>query len=126
MPPKKAKPPAPPKPEPAAPPAPVASDNLLLSREQIAEMLGISILSQEQIAGAAPVPTAAKPPLLDSIMSPEQLAEGLGVSTATLLRWHHRQVGPPRVKIPGTRKIYYHRSDVETYMRSAVARRSRA
>ena len=69
-------------------------------------------------APEAPNPTTSLPPLIDSIMSPEQLAETLGVSVATLLRWHHRKTGPPRIKIPGTRKPYYHRSDVEAYLRA--------
>jgi excisionase family DNA binding protein len=48
-------------------------------------------------------------------MSKEQVAELLGVSVATLLRWHHSGKGPPRVKIG--RQIYYHAQAVEDFMR---------
>jgi biotin operon repressor len=95
MPRKKAIPPAAPKPAPPPNKADLlsASDSIL-SRDQIAEMLGISILSKEQVA------------------------EMLGVSTATLLRWHHLRQGPVRVKCG--RQIYYRRESMDEYFKLAT------
>jgi predicted DNA-binding transcriptional regulator AlpA len=65
---------------------------------------------------APPSPNTSKADLLrasDSILSKEQVAEMLGVSTATLLRWHHLKQGPVRFKCG--RQIYYRRESVEEW-----------
>jgi excisionase family DNA binding protein len=61
-----------------------------------------------------PAPKEAILALSDSFLSKEQVAEMLGVSTATLLRWHNMRIGPPRVKIGRT--IRYPRQQAEEYL----------
>jgi len=66
---------------------------------------------------AKPAPTPASRAgllrLSDSFLSKEQVAEMLGVSTATLLRWHHLKQGPVRFKCG--RQIYYRSEAVEEW-----------
>jgi len=61
------------------------------------------------------------------ILTPAEVAEMFRVHILTLLRWHNMGQGPPRVKIG--RKVFYHRHDVEAYMRAesrkALRRRER-
>jgi predicted DNA-binding transcriptional regulator AlpA len=58
--------------------------------------------------------------LAEKFMSQEEVAELLGVSVATLLRWHHAGKGPPRVKIG--RQIYYDATSAEDFMSLEAAR----
>ena len=53
--------------------------------------------------------------LADSFLSKEAVAKLLGVSTATLLRWHNLRKGPPRLKCG--RSIRYLRQAVEDWGR---------
>ena len=57
------------------------------------------------------------------VLSKEQLAEMLHVSVATLLRWHHAGIGPPRIKCG--RAIYYSAQGVEDWRRLNDARELR-
>lgn len=58
--------------------------------------------------------SAAASPVLN-FLSKEQVAKLLHVSVATLLRWHHRGEGPPRIK--AGRSIYYSAQGVEDWRR---------
>jgi predicted DNA-binding transcriptional regulator AlpA len=50
------------------------------------------------------------------IMLPPEVARMLHCHPLTLLRWHNMRKGPPRIKIG--RKVYYHRRDVDEYLRA--------
>lgn len=49
-------------------------------------------------------------------MSPEELAEYLGVPLASVYGWRHRGVGPRSIKVG--RHVRYRRSDVEQWIES--------
>jgi predicted DNA-binding transcriptional regulator AlpA len=72
-----------------------------------------------------PAPKADLLSLSDSFLSKEQVAEMLGVSTATLLRWHHLKQGPVRFKCG--RQIWYRHEAVEEWakLRELMGERSR-
>jgi hypothetical protein len=52
--------------------------------------------------------------ILVGYLTPQQLAQELGVSKRTLSRWHFRRLGPPRVAIG--RKRYYRVHSVSTWL----------
>jgi len=54
--------------------------------------------------------------LLDDFLSAPQLASELGVSPRTVQRWHRLREAPPVTRIG--RRVYYHRSAVEQWLRS--------
>lgn len=58
--------------------------------------------------------------LLDEYLTLDALAEELGVTTRTVLRWHAERRGPPRVKVG--RKLMYRRAAVETWLRDKEVR----
>jgi predicted DNA-binding transcriptional regulator AlpA len=53
------------------------------------------------------------------IMTPEQVAEELGVSAKTLAKWRHFHTGPKYFKLGGTHRshpVRYRRSDVNEWL----------
>src|SRR5215472_14819535 len=54
------------------------------------------------------------PGLRDTLLSPEELAQGLELSKTTLATWRCKRVGPPFVKIG--RKIWYPKDRVLAWM----------
>lgn len=56
----------------------------------------------------------------DDLLTAEQVAEWLQVTTATLKRWRHTRTGPLAMSLG--RKVRYRRGDVEDY----IERRRRA
>lgn len=55
---------------------------------------------------------------LPVLSAPEQLAEFLGVETATLTDWRYHKKGPRATKL-GERLIRYRRTDVVAWLRTA-------
>ena len=66
-------------------------------------------------AVAMPQPASASTETVSHFMSKEEMAAEMGVSIATLLRWHHLGIGPPRIKIG--RVIRYDRGQYHESMR---------
>lgn len=54
------------------------------------------------------------------LLTPEQAAEYLALSTSTLANWRWKTVGPPFVKI-GKRAVRYDRSQLEAWAQSQKA-----
>lgn len=52
-------------------------------------------------------------------MSPERLAELIGVSIPTLANWRAQGIGPQFIKL-GRRRICYVETDVESWIKSRV------
>jgi excisionase family DNA binding protein len=50
----------------------------------------------------------------DELMSPDQLAEALGISVRTLYNWRSLRKGPPGFRVG--RAVRYRRSDVKTWL----------
>ena len=50
------------------------------------------------------------------LLTPEQLAQQLNVTTRTLQRWHVQRDGPPRVEIG--RQIFYRTSSLDVWLSS--------
>lgn len=48
--------------------------------------------------------------------TPQQLAEGIGISLRTLLRWQQLRIAPPRTCVGGKR--LYRKSAVEAWLRA--------
>lgn len=51
-----------------------------------------------------------KSPTQDSIMTPADTANFIGISHRTLSRWHQQRLGPPRIKVG--RRILFRRKCV--------------
>ncbi len=51
----------------------------------------------------------------NSLLSPKQAAEFLGVSLDTLAQWRSQRRGPPYVKLEG-RLVRYRAADLESYL----------
>ena len=62
--------------------------------------------------------------ILIGLLTPEQLAQQLGVTTRTLSRWEVQRIGPPRVVIG--RQIFYRIVSVDAWLLSREQRRSRS
>ena len=52
--------------------------------------------------------------ILSEYMTPQELAEELGICKRTLDRWHASRSGPPRLTVG--RKPFYRRSSVEAWL----------
>jgi len=61
--------------------------------------------------------------ILIGLLTPEQLAQQLGVTTRTLSRWEVQRIGPPRVVIG--RQIFYRIASVDAWLLSREQRRTR-
>jgi excisionase family DNA binding protein len=57
---------------------------------------------------------------LDQLLSPQDLAEYLGVPLGTLYHWRTQGNGPPGLRVG--RFLRYRRSDVEAWIRDRVTR----
>ena len=57
------------------------------------------------------------------LLTPEQLATYLGVTTRTLQRWEVHRMGPPRVVIG--RQVFYRAASVDEWLQSRERRRGR-
>jgi len=55
--------------------------------------------------------------ILDGYMTPQQLADQLGVTTRTLQRWEVLRIGPPRT-LASRRRIFYQVSSVAMWLKS--------
>jgi hypothetical protein len=60
---------------------------------------------------------------LFGLLTPQQLAEQLGVTVRTLQVWQVKRTGPPVVQ--AGRQVYYRTSSVEAWLASRETRRSR-
>jgi predicted DNA-binding transcriptional regulator AlpA len=69
-------------------------------------------------------PTVLTGNILIGLLTPEQLAQQLGVTTRTLSRWEVQRIGPPRVVIG--RQIFYRIASVDAWLVSREQRRARA
>jgi excisionase family DNA binding protein len=63
------------------------------------------------------------PNVLDGYLTPAQLAQQLGVTTRTLLRWEVQRIGPVRT-VYG-RQVRYRVSSVATWLESREQRRKK-
>lgn len=52
----------------------------------------------------------------NALMSPQQLADYLGVPVATVYRWRHESTGPRGIKVG--KHVRYRRRDVESWLES--------
>lgn len=50
----------------------------------------------------------------DELMTPDQLAEALGISVRTLYNWRSQRKGPPGFRVG--RHVRYRRSDVKVWL----------
>jgi len=57
-----------------------------------------------------------KQPNIFGLITPEQLAEQLGVTVRTLQQWNLKRTGPPRMTL--NRQIFYRISSVEEWLAS--------
>lgn len=62
--------------------------------------------------------------ILDDYLSPTECAAELGISAATLPRWHRLGDGPPRIKLG--RKTLYSREAVRGWLKSREQRSAAA
>ncbi len=67
--------------------------------------------------------TNEQPTPIFGLLTPEQLATHLGVTTRTLQRWEVERMGPPRVVIG--RQVFYRTASVDAWLQSREKRRSR-
>ncbi len=51
---------------------------------------------------------------MDRLMTPDDVAEVLGVPVKTLYRWRHHNTGPPAIRVG--RHLRYRRSRLEQYL----------
>jgi len=59
---------------------------------------------------------------MDTLLTPAQTAQILGIQTGTLQRWRNkRKPGLPWVRV-GHNSVRYRSSDIETFIRSRVTR----
>jgi excisionase family DNA binding protein len=52
----------------------------------------------------------------NALLSPQQLADYLGVPVATVYRWRHESTGPRGIKVG--KHVRYRQRDVETWLES--------
>lgn len=58
-----------------------------------------------------------QPPADDlDLLTPDQVADMLGVKRRTLVDWAQKRVGPPFISIGAGRRTRYRRSDVAAYI----------
>jgi hypothetical protein len=67
--------------------------------------------------------TNEQTPSLFGLLTPEQLASHLDVTTRTLQRWEVQRMGPPRVVIG--RQVFYRITSVDAWLESREKRRGR-
>jgi predicted DNA-binding transcriptional regulator AlpA len=65
-----------------------------------------------------------KPAILAGLLTPEQLAQEMGVTVRTVQRWHFQRQGPPRVVIG--RQIYYRIESVKAWLAAREEPEARA
>lgn len=63
-----------------------------------------------------PQPERQSASFRDNYLTITQLAEEFGIHRRTLDRWHRLRVGPPRIKVPGTKLVRYRRASVEEWL----------
>ena len=51
---------------------------------------------------------------MEPLLTPQEVADCLGLPKSTLYQWHHRNSGPPVLKVG--RHLRYRASDVESWL----------